>query len=333
MTESIVLGRQRTLRSVAAVAIGIAIVVGGCRDEAPLVVADGGPAADARAPAAAPDMAGDPGPRPVGGTVGPTGGTVDRLFFAFTGDTRPSNADDTANYPIATVNNIFARVAAADVEFAIDLGDHMYIVNQPADAVVQMGYYTAAAKQLGARPLFMTLGNHDCGAGNCAYNPMDPNYLAYMAALKPISDSPYYAFTVATRSGPARFVIISDNFTGNLFTWLEQTLTDADATARYTIVCRHHPRKSPQQSTMLTEATLARHKYSLFLTGHYHQYQHDLVNDPSGRTVVYGLGGVPSSGPDWGYGTVQQGLDDRLYVTVYDASSDTPTDRWSVDPR
>src|SRR5258708_7812983 len=66
-----------------------------------------------------------PGPRPLGGMVGPTGGTVDRLYFGFSGDTRPSNADDTPNYPTATINNIFQRLADADVQFALDLGDHM----------------------------------------------------------------------------------------------------------------------------------------------------------------------------------------------------------------
>ena len=303
--------------------------------------------ADAAIPSLPPPDLGpppNPGPKPLGGAIsgstadgGALGGQVDRLFFGFTGDTRPSNADDTAHYPIATINNIFGRIADADVQFSVDLGDHMYIVKNVADAPVQMGYYTDAARHLGARPLFMVLGNHDCGSGNCAYAPADANYVAYMAALKqlngPGADSPFYSFTVATQAGPAVFVVISDNFTGNLFNWLEQTLSDADKTARYTIVMRHHPLASPQQTTMLTEATLKRHKYTLFLTGHYHHYERDLAHDPSGRTVVYGLGGVPNSGPDWGYGLVQQGLDDRLYVTVYDASTNIPTDSWSVAPQ
>jgi len=51
------------------------------------------------------------------------------------------------------------------------------------------------------------------------------------------------------------------------------------------------------------------------------------------RTLIYGLGGVPRSGPTWGYGLVQQGLDDRLYVTIYDQASGLPLDGWSVPPQ
>ena len=281
-----------------------------------------------------PDLAQNPGPKPLGGAVDTKGGTVDRLFFGFTGDTRPSNADDTANYPVATINGIFQRLADADVQFGVDLGDHMYVVAKPAEAPIQMGYYTTAAQKLGSRPLFMTMGNHDCNAGNCFYYPMDPNFLAYMSALKPISPLPYYSFTIQTRSGPAVFVIVSDNFSNSdEFTWFEKTLADADKTARYTIVARHHPRGQMGTTYALIEQTLARHKYTLFLTGHSHRYYRDHQNDPSGRTVVYGLGGVPNSGPDWGYGIVQQGLDDRLYVTVYEQATGMPTDSFSVAPQ
>src|SRR5258708_37050168 len=35
------------------------------------------------------------------GSVGKGGGTVDRLWFATTGDTRPSSCNDTAGYPKA----------------------------------------------------------------------------------------------------------------------------------------------------------------------------------------------------------------------------------------
>ena len=50
-----------------------------------------------------PDLAGVPNPVggiPVGGPVGPTGGTVDRLFFGFTGDTRPDDCGGA--YPTAS---------------------------------------------------------------------------------------------------------------------------------------------------------------------------------------------------------------------------------------
>src|SRR5947207_8380437 len=60
-----------------------------------------------------PDLGGDPGPRPARGDVGPAGCAVDRLYFGFTGDTRPSDPDDTAGYPVATIDSIFDRLAEA----------------------------------------------------------------------------------------------------------------------------------------------------------------------------------------------------------------------------
>src|ERR1700688_4822959 len=68
----------------------------------------------------------DAGPVP-SGTVGPDGGTVDRLWFATTGDTRPSSCNDTANYPKAAIAQIASAMKALNVQFTVDLGDHMYV--------------------------------------------------------------------------------------------------------------------------------------------------------------------------------------------------------------
>lgn len=278
------------------------------------------------------DLATDPGPRPARGEVGVGGGVVDRLHFGFTGDTRPSDPDQTALYPVATIRRIFERMAAAEVQFAVDLGDHMYVVSDPSGAPVQMGYYNGAAARLG-RPLFMTLGNHDCNQINCFYARSDPNFSAFMEAHRAVAPEPNYRFTVMTRSGPAVFVVIADNFfDAQSFEWLERALAEADRTARYTIVARHHPLGYDSVSTLATERIVRAHKYSLLLTGHAHAYTRDR-RDPSGRTLIYGLGGVPSSGPGWGYGTVMQGLDDKLYVTIYDQASGLPIDGWSVPPQ
>src|SRR5579871_2059760 len=61
------------------------------------------------------------------GTVGPTGGTVSRLFFGVTGDTRPANCDDVANYPTQTITQIFSDMNTAGVQFALATGDHQYV--------------------------------------------------------------------------------------------------------------------------------------------------------------------------------------------------------------
>src|SRR5262249_14618355 len=113
------------MRSPTFLALALLLPAGGCSEES-LVNQD---MPDLAVPSAPPDLSpSGPGSKPLGGSVTVSGGTVDRLFFGFTGDTRPSNMDDTAHYPTSTITQIFSRMVQADVQFALDLGDHMYIV-------------------------------------------------------------------------------------------------------------------------------------------------------------------------------------------------------------
>jgi hypothetical protein len=277
------------------------------------------------------------GPKPVGGSVDATGGTVDRLFFTFHGDTRPPRCDDTAGYPVKVIDAIFAREGALDPEFGLDVGDHMYVCSGTlTEADAQMNLYMKASKKLG-HTLFMTMGNHECGQPYCLSGSKRPNYLAYLAALKPVSGKPYYSFDVQTDAGLATFVMVADNaWDATQSDWLTTTLKKADAQARYTIVSRHHPIDNSDTTTMQDEWNLIRsHKYTLFLTGHTHEYKHDTKLDPSGRTVRMGNAGAPPSNnfPYFGFGVVQQGVDDRLYVTVYDEATGNAMDTWSVAPQ
>src|SRR5690349_20824810 len=41
---------------------------------------------------------------PITGSVGPTGGTVSRLFFGFSGDARPSQCNEHNDYPTAILD-------------------------------------------------------------------------------------------------------------------------------------------------------------------------------------------------------------------------------------
>src|SRR5258708_25531128 len=66
------------------------------------------------------------------GSVGKGGGTVDRLWFATTGDTRPSSCNDTAGYPKAAIAQIAAAMKALRVQFTVDLGDHMFVCSDQA---------------------------------------------------------------------------------------------------------------------------------------------------------------------------------------------------------
>lgn len=310
---------------------------------------DAGPGADAAgADDAGPHDAGgtDAGAPPDGGGIGPlpsrggvttTGGTVDRLYFAVTGDTRPAFCDMTSSYPTARITRIATLMEARQPQFAVDAGDHIYVCFAGLTAArTQMGYYMTAIANFKA-PFFMSMGNHECtlAIGNCPTGSSDSNYVAYLEALKPIAARAYYSIDVNTRSGLARFVVVADNSWDNDHaTWLEATLAEADAVARYTILVRHHNLRDSFSGTNTGKTLLGivrRHKHALHITGHTHTYGHDLVGDPSGRTVIIGTGGAPSP-PFYGYGTVVQGLDDRLYFTMYDESTDRPVDAWSVGP-
>jgi hypothetical protein len=294
-----------------------------------------------------PDMAmvggsGDMYGLPQGGNVGVTGGTVDRLYFGVHGDTRPPSPNDTGGYPTQVIDSIYMREAARNVEFAMDLGDHMFSDTSSA-ANAQMAIYMKSSKLL-PKVTFMTEGNHDCASQYvyCTIGSTQPNYQAFMAALKPISSVPYYTFDVTTNAGLATFVVLADNSWDNAESaWFDGVMTKADTAAKYTIVSRHHPIDNTDLATMMDEVTiLKKHKYSLFLTGHTHEYKRDTFTDPSGRTVRVGNGGAPletmpgkGAGVYFGYATVEQGVNGRLYFTAYDAATDMVQDAWSVTPQ
>ena len=274
---------------------------------------------------------------PPSGSVGPAGGTVDRLWFATTGDTRPGSCDATDQYPQATISTIAASMKALAVQFALDLGDHMYVCNQSfAEATQQMGFYTAAVAQ-GPATWFMTMGNHECGSYNrgtggsngCFDASADANFHAYMAALG--RPRPYYAVDIGTSRGLARIVSIADDaWDAAQAAWLEQTLADADLHAKYTIVARHHPVAGSRTGSGDVVATIERHKYTLVLTAHVHAYRHG--TDHGGRAAIIGLGGAPGVMPP-GFATVLQNTDGSLTFTLRDATGNPVQAAWSVQPQ
>jgi hypothetical protein len=277
-------------------------------------------------------------------TVGADGGTVDLLDFVFTGDTRPVScwtpANDASNpYPSASFQQIVARMAQVQPQFAFDLGDHMYECDENlADANQMMGKYTAALS--GFQPaFFMTMGNHECGAGStadCSARPSDANATAYLAALAKISKQPlpYYKVDVQTRLGLARFVFLADNwYSAAAQSWAESTLADADLNAKYTFIVKHYPiavavgslREGPPWSYNLI--TSGRHKYSLVLTAHTHDYEHPTAAF-GGRSVICGLGAANTRFA--GFCRVQQQSDGSLKFTAYDLFGNVRTDASST---
>jgi hypothetical protein len=269
-----------------------------------------------------------------GGTsVGPSGGSVTLLHFGLTGDTRGSACEDTAGYPTNVITAIAQQFEQLGLDFALDLGDHMYVCNNNLSiATTQMNLYMNAIKSF-TGTWFMTMGNHECTSTPCLADSANANYVAYMNALAPVAKSPYYTFDVATSLGLATFVIVADNaWDQTQSAWLDQTLATADQKAKYTIVARHHPSGDSSVSTNSQSLQIIRnHKFALFLTGHSHLYRH--LTADSGRDLVLGTGGAPliSGGAFHGYAVVDQQGDGTLKVSVYDISN-ALQDSWSVGP-
>jgi hypothetical protein len=277
---------------------------------------------------------GDPSLTPIGGPVGATGGTVDRLRFGFTGDTRPDACGGA--YPTAVISSIFNGLKSQNAQFVVDQGDHMFNCVSGAGAQMQMLQYTTAAHLFG-QTVFMTMGNHECSGESSALCSLssygsNTNYTAFMNAMKPLASVPYYRFDVQTSSGLAVFVVVADDvWDATEQSWLETQLSDADAHAKYTFVSKHHPYGNMDHTEFPTiYLAVTKHKYTLFLTGHTHEFKRQ--TDP--RAIVVGIGGAPLDFSNyWGYGIVQQNPDDTLTVTVYDQATGAAMDTFSVGPQ
>ena len=270
-----------------------------------------------------------------GGGVGPSGGQVDLLHFAVTGDTRPPSCGDTAHYPTPIIDAIADAARARNAQFGLDLGDHMYVCNNDLSMAQQhMNLYLQSVHRFPGT-WFMTMGNHECWHGPCLLESTNANYVAFMAALQPISPKPYYSFNVETSLGRATFIQIADNaWDQRQSLWLEQALSEADRNAKYTIVSRHHPSGDSSVATNAESmAIIRKHKFALFLTGHAHSYTHSTSDN--GRAMVLGIGGAPllAAGSDFnGYAMVDQQPNGQLRVTVININGDLQRDQWAVSP-
>jgi hypothetical protein len=238
-------------------------------------------------------------------------------------------------YPTAVINSIVDQMKAANVQFGLDLGDHIYS-NSRTDlplATQEMNLYLSSVSRLG-KTWFMTQGNHECYGGGCYAGSTNGDHVAFMNALAPISSTPYYTFDVTTSQGIATFVIVADmSYDSTEAAWLEQTLSAADKKAKYTIVARHHPEGDTSVSTNAAEvAVIRKHKFALFLTGHNHLYKHMTVDN--GRDIILGTGGAPliAGGAFHGYALIDQQASGQLQVSVYDINAAKPVDTWSVGP-
>ena len=254
------------------------------------------------------------------GSIGANGGSVSSLYFAVIGDTRPANIDDTANYPSAIINKIYADIAAMSPQpqFIVTTGDYMFASTSGSQQQPQMDQYVMASKQYTTGPIFAAMGNHECTgatASNCAGSPTS-NMNVYMNALvTPLGKStPYYTIPINDTAGKwtAKIVIAACNdWDSTQQSWLQGELAKPTT---YTFVVRHEPTGTSgppcvsQMDSMLQSA-----KYDLFIVGHSHTFNH------SGTQVVVGNGGAPiTSGVNYGYATIAQQPSGGFLVSQYD---------------
>jgi hypothetical protein len=292
---------------------------------------------------------------PLTGTVGATGGSVSRLVFAVTGDTRPPTQDDTGGYPTNVIQPIFDDIEALNPQpsFVIGTGDYQFSkatgTSGTGAAQVQV-YMQARAKFSGA--FFPAMGNHECGVSgsftssnnnNCGPgNPggVTTNYNAFMnEMMQPLGQTnPYYSININASDGSwtAKIVVTAANaWTTAQETWLQTTMAQPTT---YTFVVRHEssdatPPLPPGVAGV--DAILATSKYTLLIVGHDHSHGH--YTDASGthQEALFGNGGAPiTNGSDFGYGLFTQWCDGTIVVDAIDYMTGAidPSFRFGVTP-
>lgn len=262
------------------------------------------------------------------GNVGANGGTLNRLYFAVVGDTRPPSPDDTASYPTSIITKIFQDIQglAPRPAFVISTGDYMFANVGSPESGKQLDLYLGARGTY-AGTTFPALGNHECTgatASNCGAGNKDgltTNYNAFMSKmLAPIAKTlPYYAVRVDApdASWTSKIVVVAANAWDTAQAdWLTAELSKPTT---YTFVVRHEGAiANTAPGVTPAEQIMAAHPYTLSIVGHAHTYFHFVGS----REVVVGNGGAPlSTGKNYGFAVVQQRPDDAIQVDMLDWST------------
>ncbi len=279
------------------------------------------------------------GPAPTG-TVNGNGGTLSHLLFTVIGDTRPPVIDDTAGYPKAIINKIYADVEALNPRppFSLSTGDYVFAKPYGSLAAGQFDLYLAARQQYKG-VVFPAMGNHECTGGtasNCGPGTTDGatnNYSAFIAKLlSPIGKTlPYYSVEIDAVDGSwtSKFVFVAANaWSSTQASWLDATLSK---TTTYTFIVRHESRLVTQTPGVPpSEQIILQHPFTLEIVGHTHTYAHY-----PGREVVIGNGGAPLTGnKNYGFGLFFQRPNGTIQVDMIDYTSGAadPSFRFAVKP-
>jgi hypothetical protein len=254
------------------------------------------------------------------GTVGPNGGTVNRLYFAVVGDTRPSLEDDTANYPTAIITKIYQDIQALNPrpQFVVTTGDYQFANPYGAEGAKQIALYLSA-RNLYTGTVFAAMGNYECTGGSatdCSTKSTN-NLTAFMNSLvTPLGQSnPWYTVRVNDVAGAwtSKIIVTACNeWNSTQQSWLQSQLATSTT---YTFVVRHMPYGSngpcnSQMDPMLMGATL-----DGLLAGH----THTVYFNTSYKELVEGVGGAPITGQaNYGFATVEQNTGGGFTVKQYD---------------
>lgn len=264
----------------------------------------------------------DAGPPPTG-SVGNDGGAVSRLLFGIVGDTRPPSEDDTSGYPTAIITKIFGDIQALSPRpsFLVSTGDYQYANPTGTEGPAQLDLYMGARAQY-TGTVFAAMGNHECTGftnSNCGTgNPdgLTNNYNAFLQKmLAPIGQAaPSYEIDVAASdsSWTAKFLFVAANaWNQTQANWLDQAMS---RTTTYTFLIRHESASADTAPGVgPAEVIMTHHPYTLSIVGHTHTYE---KSGP--REVIFGNGGAPLSGGDYGFGMVSQQADGSIAVDMID---------------
>jgi hypothetical protein len=259
------------------------------------------------------------------------------LRFAIVGDTRPTNEDDTTNYPTAVITQIWDDVAKESPmpPFAVSTGDYMNANPSNHEQDPQLDLYLGARAHY-PQTVYAAMGNHECTGStvsNCGDGAPDgetANYRAFLDRMaRPLGvDRAWYVVHLAAADGSwtAKIVVVAANaWSDEQARWLDDTLA---LPTTYTFVVRHEPHQATAVAGVnASAAILARHPLTLLVTGHVHTYAHY----PEALEVMIGNGGAPlTSGANYGYAVAFRRADGAIDLTAYDYQSRAVIDHFAV---
>jgi hypothetical protein len=274
-------------------------------------------------------LTGSPG-NPNGG-VGIHGGSVDHLYFAVVGDSRPGNLDDTGSYPAAVISKIYQdlEALAPKPQFVVGTGDYMFSGTDSYTAGPQASLYMQA-REAWSGTFFPSMGNHECDgytANNCGLNQTQ-NFQVFMKTiLGPNQQAlPYYAVPINSTDGSwtAKLLVVAcNNWDSTQSDWLKAQLAKPTT---YTLLARHEPAEANTGPCVnQAEVIMKTANYDLSLVGHTHYFK----GSSNSKEIVIGNGGAPLSGGTFGYVTIER-ISSGWRVINYDYASQLPINTFTI---